>query len=77
MRTSSVLAIALLAPLAAQDDRAAAVAACREQVLPTDDELAFDRIGWRTSLAIAALEAGSADRPVLLWAMNGHPLGCT
>jgi hypothetical protein len=22
-------------------------------------------------------EAQEKDRPILLWAMNGHPLGCT
>ena len=29
------------------------------------------------SFYIAINEAGKTDRPVLLWAMNGHPLGCT
>src|SRR5690606_15033364 len=76
MRTAApwVLAFALAsASAAAQED----LAACRDLVLPTADELAFDRLGWRPSLAVAALEADAADLPVLLWAMNGHPLGCT
>jgi hypothetical protein len=33
--------------------------------------------GWRTSLWPAAQEAARSERPVLLWATVGHPLGAT
>jgi hypothetical protein len=46
-------------------------------VLPEPDELEWRRIPWRIVLTDAVLEAQQADKPVLLWAMNGHPLGCT
>lgn len=45
--------------------------------LRPDDSAAWRSIGWRADLASAVLEASKARRPILLWAMNGHPLGCT
>jgi hypothetical protein len=51
--------------------------AVRARVLPTAAELAWQTLQWRDALADAVLEADAVDRPVLLWAMNGHPLGCT
>jgi hypothetical protein len=51
--------------------------AAREFVLPGEDDLLAETIPWRTTFAQGALEADQQDKPVLLWAMNGHPLGCT
>jgi hypothetical protein len=48
-----------------------------EHILPRTEELEFRTIPWRVTLAAAATEARAAERPILLWAMNGHPLGCT
>ena len=48
----------------------------RDLVLPTAEESAWLRIGWRSQLHIAMRDADQLNRPVLLWAMNGHPLGC-
>lgn len=48
-----------------------------EQVVPGPDELLWRAIPWRATLR-AGLQDGTAERkPVLLWAMNGHPLGTT
>lgn len=44
---------------------------------PSDEDAAWERLGWRVELASAAAEAKSLQRPVLLWAMNGHPCGLT
>ena len=46
-------------------------------ILPKQSELAWRTIGWRGTLGEAWLEAQQKDMPILLWAMNGHPLGCT
>jgi len=46
-------------------------------VLPKPDELAWRKIPWRYELGTALVEAKQQNKPVLLWAMNGHPLGCT
>ncbi len=45
--------------------------------MPTEQDLAWNRIPWRTSFQEGLLEAGEKQKPMLLWAMNGHPLGCT
>ena len=48
----------------------------RDLILPTPEEAAWLRIGWRGQLRTAMRDADRLDRPILLWAMNGHPLGC-
>lgn len=49
----------------------------RDYILPAPDELHWREIPWRTSFGQAVSEAHERDKPILLWAMNGHPLGCT
>lgn len=45
---------------------------------PTERELRWrSGMRWHTSLATAAAEAKQLNRPILLWAMNGHPSGET
>ena len=51
--------------------------ATRRHVLPSQEEMEFREIPWRAALWDAVVEARDAERPILLWAMNGHPLGCT
>ena len=46
-------------------------------IRPSGDELSYEKIGWRSSFWPAIEEARGLGRPVLLWTMNGHPLGCT
>ncbi|MGE3820869.1 MAG: hypothetical protein AB7I30_15755 [Isosphaeraceae bacterium] len=49
----------------------------RDHVRPQAQEEAYLEIPWRESFHVAVNEARETDRPILLWAMNGHPLGCT
>ena len=49
----------------------------REIICPRPEELLWRRIPWRTSLQGALEEGHSGGKPLLLWLMNGHPLGCT
>ena len=46
-------------------------------VVPTEAELAWRTIPWRATLREGVADATAARRPILLWAMNGHPLGAT
>jgi hypothetical protein len=46
-------------------------------ILPKTRELSWRTIGWRGTLGEGWLEAQAKDMPILLWAMNGHPCGCT
>ncbi len=48
----------------------------REKILPTPEELSWESIPWRTRLAEGVAEAQERQLPILLWVMNGHPLGC-
>jgi hypothetical protein len=56
---------------------AATYAATRDRILPAPEEERWREIGWRASLLDAAREGRRLEKPILLWAMNGHPLGCT
>ncbi|SVC46217.1 uncharacterized protein METZ01_LOCUS299071 [marine metagenome] len=49
----------------------------RDFIKPTESDLAWTRIQWRTSFQEGLMEAEAKQKPMLLWAMNGHPLGCT
>ncbi len=46
-------------------------------IRPNADELTYETIGWRNAFWPAVEEARRLGRPILLWTMNGHPLGCT
>lgn len=46
-------------------------------VLPTAQEDAWLNVGWHTNLMKARLEAQRLNRPLFVWVMNGHPMGCT
>ncbi len=49
----------------------------RAHILPSGDDLAWQAIPWLTTFAEGIQRANEADRPLLLWVMNGHPFGCT
>ena len=46
----------------------------REHVVPRNWELSYQKIPWRMSFWDAVIEAQAREKPILLWAMNGHPL---
>ena len=71
------LALALAPALAAPPQELPDFAAVRAHVLPDAEEVAFKDLGWRASLWDGVVAAQEAEKPILLWAMNGHPLGCT
>ena len=47
-----------------------------KQLQPAADEL-WRTIPWRTSLLAAQQRAIAEKKPIFIWAMDGHPLGCT
>ena len=79
MTRSPLMTAALLAAwsLAAQELKDESFDTCYSYILPKESELAWRTIGWRGTLGEAWLEAQQKDMPILLWAMNGHPCGCT
>lgn len=46
-------------------------------ISPSAEELRWKEIPWRESFWKAIHEGQIHGKPVLLWTMNGHPLGCT
>ena len=55
---------------------AAEADAVRKAVLPRKGEDEFDKIPWLTSIWDARVRAAKEGKPILLWEMDGHPLGC-
>ena len=49
----------------------------RDHILPDMSEMAWDQIPWLPTFKDGVLAANAAAKPLLLWTMNGHPLGCT
>jgi hypothetical protein len=49
----------------------------RADILPAADELSYEAIPWIPDFAEGVREASKQGKPLLFWAMNGHPLGCT
>ncbi len=65
------------APVAVADPLPdAEIAKVRKAVLPTATEDDFAKIPWLTSIWDARTAAAKAGKPILLWEMDGHPLGC-
>jgi hypothetical protein len=48
----------------------------RDYIRPSEKELAYLKIPWRTSLGPAIAEAKAKKKPILLWNYNGNPFGC-
>ncbi len=68
--------LTLLLAFCAQDLSWETYGKVRDHVVPAKDELKWLDIGWRPTLWDAMVEAQKDDKPILIWAMNGHPLAC-
>ena len=49
----------------------------RDHIRPKAAEVSWEEVPWRATLWDAVVEAQGKEKPILLWAMNGHPLACT
>ena len=47
-----------------------------EEILPTKKESAWLEIDWRIDLWEARKQSIEEGKPIYLWEMDGHPLGC-
>ncbi len=48
-----------------------------ELCLPAESESGWLEIGWEIDLWKARQRAAKEGKPIFLWEMDGHPLGCT
>ena len=46
------------------------------EILPTKEESAWLEVDWRIDLWEARKESIKTGKPIYLWEMDGHPLGC-
>jgi hypothetical protein len=65
---AAILAFALIS-----DDLDARMA----PILPNRTDEKWLSIPWRTDLNQARADAQSSGKPLFMWIMNGHPMGCT
>ncbi|MDP7033757.1 MAG: hypothetical protein QF752_04625 [Planctomycetota bacterium] len=72
LRGYLVLLLVILGSRATSDSWREAIVAMRP---PAQEK--WRQIPWRTDLAASRLEAARLGRPLFIWSMNGHPLGCT
>jgi hypothetical protein len=47
-----------------------------QRLQPSPDE-PWKTIPWKISLLEAQQEAARQQKPLFIWAMDGHPMGCT
>ena len=45
--------------------------------LQSDPKATWRTIPWKTSVLDAQAAAAREGKPIFIWAMDGHPLGCT
>jgi hypothetical protein len=64
---------ATAAPLAHDAD----LARLKALIRPEAKDQKWEQVPWRTNLWEARREAAARGKPILLWEMDGHPLGCT
>ena len=73
-------AAALASPLCAETAdllTAESYPALAETIRPSAEEIAWLDIPWETDLTAARRKAAAEGKPIFLWEMDGHPLGCT
>ena len=46
-------------------------------IKPQKSETKWEQIPWLTDLTAARQRAAEQGKPIVLWEMDGHPLGCT
>ncbi len=78
---SGILLPALLSmfcapPLWAQNLDETTFQKLHKKLQPSSDE-AWRTIPWKISLLEAQKTAAKEQKPIFIWAMDGHPLGCT
>ena len=49
----------------------------RDRIKAKESELRWQDLPWLTSFHEGLHQAAAKDKPLVLWVMNGHPLGCT
>lgn len=67
------LAGAEVAPVELNDEN---LSTWRDRIQPKTAERCFETVHWLPTFWDGVMTAQQKDKPILLWAMNGHPLAC-
>lgn len=76
-RTSVFILLLACCGAPAVSEPAQTTAQLIEVIAPAEGEQAWLSIPWETDLAEARRKGAAQDKPIFLWEMDGHPLGCT
>lgn len=76
MRFLPIMVLALGCLVARAELSKAEFEKLRKEVRP-DPEATWRSIPWETSVLAAQNMAAETGQPIFIWAMDGHPLGCT
>jgi hypothetical protein len=77
MRSKVAVLSVLLLSLQGTEPNQENFARWRDYIRPKATELAFEQCDWKAKFWDAVVEAQRTSKPILLWAMNGHPMACT
>jgi hypothetical protein len=77
LTTLLVATVARAAVHAAEPIPSAKFSALHALIKPQGGEDQWAKIPWQTDLWEARRQAAREGKPILLWEMDGHPLGCT
>lgn len=80
MRSRVLAMVAILStvlPAASEPLSPKPLEALKAVIRPGQEEDRYRQIPWLTDLWEARRQAAAQGKPILLWEMDGHPLGCT
>ena len=77
MRRAAAALGLIIAVVAALADDSADLRSLHALILPQQGELTWTSLPWTTDLWEARKVACENGKPIFLWEMDGHPLGCT
>ncbi|MFN3729959.1 MAG: hypothetical protein ACK4XJ_09635 [Fimbriimonadaceae bacterium] len=49
----------------------------RTYIRPKPAETSFEALDWKPTLWEGVMEGQRTGKPIVIWAMNGHPMACT
>ena len=78
LKLAALASLAALLPAARSGDslKVADIEPLKKRIKPYSEESKWEEIPWRVDLWDARREAAKTGKPLLLWEMDGNPMGC-
>jgi hypothetical protein len=71
-----LLLLALSSAASGDDPKLQDLDALKTLIKPRAQEMRWEEIPWRVDLWEARKQAAEAGKPLMLWEMDGNPMGC-